>query len=94
MLRSYKNLFFKRKEEDRKRINESIPNEEEMAKHAKRTLGTIQPKLGTLETQQGIHTEVGEATFQKLMTTHYPNHTKAKETQCTAKTHIAVKKTS
>ena len=81
LLRSYKNLCFKRKEDDRKRINESIPNEAAMAKHAKRLLGTIQPKLGTLETAQGTHTEVGEETFQELMTTHYPNHTKAKITQ-------------
>ena len=44
-------------------------------------LGTVQPKLGTLETNQGAHTEVGEETFQELMSTHYPSHTQAKVTQ-------------
>ena len=81
LLRSYKNLCFKRKEEDRKRINESVPNEEEMSKHAKKILGTIQPKIGTLENAHVKNTEVGEETFHELMTAHYPSHTKAKLTQ-------------
>ena len=39
LLRSYKNLWFKRKEAERKRINESIPDEAQMAKHSKMLLG-------------------------------------------------------
>ena len=52
-----------------------------MAKHAKKLLGSIQPKLGTLEKANGKSTDVGEDTFQELMDVHYPSHTTAKETQ-------------
>ena len=48
-LRQYRNLCFKTKEQERKRINESVPNEEAMAKHTKKILGEVQPRLGTLQ---------------------------------------------
>ena len=78
LVRSYKNLCFKREEAERKRIHESIPNEAHMAKHSKTLLGSIQPKLGTLQTDDGNNTEVGKETFDELMTKHYPSHTAAK----------------
>ena len=49
-----------------------------MAKHSKTLLGSIQPKLGTLQTDIGTNTEVGKETFDELMTKHYPSHTAAK----------------
>ena len=51
-----------------------------MAKHAKKLIGSKQPKLGTLETNEGTNTDVGEETFNELMNKHYPTHTKAKLT--------------
>ena len=50
-----------------------------MAKHSKTLLGSIQPKLGTLQTDTGNNTEVGKETFDELMTKHYPSHTAAKD---------------
>ena len=49
-----------------------------MAKHSKRLLGSIQPKLGTLQTDSGTSTEVGKETFDELLTKHYPSHTASK----------------
>ena len=49
-----------------------------MAKHTKALLGSIQPKLSTLQTDNGKNTEVGKETFDELMTKHYPSHTAAK----------------
>ena len=49
-----------------------------MAKHSKMLLGSIQPKLGTLQTDSGKNTEVGKETFDELMNKHYPSHTAAK----------------
>ena len=49
-----------------------------MAKHSKTLLGSIQPKLGTLQKDNGTNTEVGKETFDELMSRHYPNHTAAK----------------
>ena len=42
-------------------------------------LGSIQPKLGTLQTDMGTNKEVGKETFDELMTKHYPSHTAAKD---------------
>ena len=64
------------------RINECVPNEEEMAKHSKKLLGTVQPKLGTLgilEKSNGSNKEVGEDTFNEMMSAHYPDDLKAKK---------------
>ena len=41
-------------------------------------LGSIQPKLGTLQKDNGTNTEVGKETFDELMSKHYPSHTAAK----------------
>ena len=49
-----------------------------MAKHSKTLLGSIQPKLGTLQKDDGTNTEVGKETFDELMSKHYPSHTAAK----------------
>ena len=78
LIRSYKNLCFKRKEAERKCIRESIPNEAQIAKHSKTLLGSIQPKLGTLTKDDGTNTEIGKANFDELMSKHYPSHTAAK----------------
>ena len=56
-----------------------------MAKHTKTLLGSIQPKLGTLQSTDGTNTEVGQETFNELMNSHYPSHTHAKGTQYTNK---------
>ena len=39
----------------------------------------VQPKLGTLQTDNGTNTEVGKETFDELMIKHYPSHTAAKD---------------
>ena len=70
--------MFQKKRAERKRIHESIPDEAQMAKHSKTLLGSIQPKLGTLQTDTGANTEVGKETFDELMAKHYPSHTAAK----------------
>ena len=81
VLRKYKNKCRKLKLKHDKYIQEIIPDESGMAKHAKKLIAQISPKLGTLEKADGTHTLVGEETFKELLTKHYPEHTYTKETE-------------
>ena len=65
-----------------------------MAKHSKKILGSIQPKLGTLINDEGNSTEVGEETFNEMMNKHYPSHTKAKDTTYNEEKHISLSELS
>ena len=64
VLRQYKNLCYKKKEEDRKRTNEVVPNEGEMAKHTKKILAQTQRKLGSLEKDTGGYTDDTQVVFR------------------------------
>ena len=70
----------KTKDIEHKWINDCVPNEEAMAKHAKKLLGVTQPQIGTLISTNGTHTAVGEETAKEIINTHFPLHTQEKET--------------
>ena len=71
----YKNQQNKYKKEKRKAKknfeclqNETVDNEEAMAKKIKSLTSNIQPKVTTLKLPNGNHTEVGKETFSKSHT--------------------------
>ena len=70
--KEYKKLKRKTKNNFEHMQNESVENEEAMAKKVKNLTSSIQPKVTTLLLPSGKHTEVGEETCRELMTKHFP----------------------
>ena len=61
------------------RLNESVRNEEQMAKKIKHLTTGLQPKVTTLQTDQGKSTEVGEETCKEMMNKHFPPESQVDE---------------
>ena len=55
--------------------NETVADEEAMAKKIKNLTTSIQPKVTTLKLPSGQYTEIGKETCEEMMTKHFPTHT-------------------
>ena len=55
--------------------NETVANEEAMAKKIKNLTTSIQPKVTTLKLASGKYTEIGKAACEEMVAKHFPTHT-------------------
>ena len=55
--------------------NETVANEEAMAKKIKNLTTSIQPKVTTLKLTSGKYTDIGKETCEEMMAKHFPTHT-------------------
>ena len=55
--------------------NETVADEEAMAKKIKNLTTSIQPKVTTLKLSSGQYTEIGKETCEEIMAKHFPTHT-------------------
>ena len=55
--------------------NETVADEEAMAKKIKNLTTNIQPKVTTLKLSSGQCTEIGKETCKEMMAKHFPTHT-------------------
>ena len=55
--------------------NESVVNEEAMARKTKTLISNIQPKVTTLKLPNGEYTEIGKETCIEMMSKPFPTHT-------------------
>ena len=55
--------------------NETVADEEAMAKKIKNLTTSIQPKVTTLKLSSGQYTEIGKETCEEMMAKHFPTHT-------------------
>ena len=71
-LKTYRKKCNIESQKDTRRIQETIENEQKMAKHVNQMAEVNSPKLSTLSLQQGHQTDPGEETGRALLEAHYP----------------------
>ena len=80
VFRKYKNLCNKAKTKHRRRTNEIIPDESQMAKHIKTLSEQLCPQIGSIIKPDGSTSLIGKETHDIIMSTHFPQHQDLKAT--------------
>ena len=78
--REYKKLKRKVRINYENKQNETVADEEVMAKKIKNLTTSIQPKVTTLKLPSRKYTEIGKETCEEMMSKHFPTHTHQKPT--------------
>ena len=73
--KDYKKQKRKAKKNYENMQNETLVNEEAMARKIKNLTTSIQPKVTTLKLPSGRNTEIGKETCEEMMSKHFPTHT-------------------
>ena len=79
--KEYRQKCKKAQKQQVKYENETVSNEEAMAKKIQHLTSNLKPQVTTLTKDDGGSTEVGEETCKELMDKHFPTHIKRKDNE-------------